>query len=87
MQRERDNVRVAHTGCSFRNIEHIMTPPTQKCYQRRRDAFVREPTHVSTVDDIFVGQIIGSECLRGTDIIECQPRVIHKDRLGRHTRP
>lgn len=29
MQRERDNVRVAHTGYSFRNIEHIMTPRTR----------------------------------------------------------
>jgi hypothetical protein len=79
-----NNIRIVQTRGSFRDIEHIVTGRAQKPNHGSRDAFVSEPAHASTIDDFFVGKIVGSKCLRGMDIVKRQPWMVHEDRLGRH---
>ena len=83
-RREVDNIHVAQTRSRFGNISHIMTGGPQKSDQRRRNTFVSEPTHASAVDDFFVGEIVGSKCLRCVDIVKREPGMIPKDHLGRY---
>jgi len=83
-RREVDNIHVAQTCGSLRNVSYVMTGRAQKTNQRRCDAFVSKPTHASAVDDFFVGEIVGSKCLRGVDIVKREPGMIPKDHLGRY---
>jgi hypothetical protein len=46
-----------------------VTVRTQKRDQRRRNAFVREPTHLLAVNDVFVGEIVGGKRLRGLNVM------------------
>jgi hypothetical protein len=84
-RRERNNIRVAQTRNSFGDIEHVVTSAAQKPNQVGRDAFISEPSHASTVDDFFVGEIVGGKCLRGADIVKRQPWVVHEDCFRRDT--
>lgn len=54
-------------------------------YKRSRNAFVGGPSHRSTVEDVFVGEIVRRKCLCRPDICICQTRVIRKDCLNRHS--
>lgn len=60
-QRESYNIHIAHTCCGFRNVEDIVTTVTQVRDQWRRNTFVGDPAHLSAVDGVFVGKIIGGE--------------------------
>ena len=45
-RRERDNIRIAQTRCSFRYVDHVVSVSAQKRDQARRDTFVSEPAHI-----------------------------------------
>ncbi len=74
--RQRHYLHVAQTGREFGDVEHIVTSATQLSNQRDCDALVCEPEHGSTIDDIFVGQIIGRKSLGCPDIVRRKPRVL-----------
>ena len=59
-----------------------MTNRTQRRNQERRHAFVGEPAHELTVNDVFVSEIIGGKRLRGTDIVLRQPGMVREDGLS-----
>ena len=69
-RRECDDIGIAQTGSGFCDIEHVVTVGPQKRNQGCCDAFVSEPAHVLAVNDVFVGEIIGGKCLRGTDVVK-----------------
>jgi hypothetical protein len=62
-----------------------MTVYTEKPDQWRRDAFIREPTHLLAVNDVFVSEIVGGKRLRRLNIMLRQSRVIREDSFCRHT--
>lgn len=85
MQCECYDIRFAQARGSLGDVKHVMTGRAEKGYQRCRNTFVGEPAQISTVDNVFVSEIVGCKCLRCPDICISQPRVVRKDRLNRHT--